>query len=103
MSRENVEGFYVIVQNNAKMQEQLESTKDITKFKELAVELGRENGYTFTVEEVGAFLDERSAQGNAELSNRELEAVAGGKGRSCPSDTRFTFCVFISSCWGSKC
>lgn len=103
MSRENIEAFYAVVQNNPQMQEQLESTKDVTKFKDLAVKLGQENGYAFTTEEVGIFLEQKAAQGNAELNDRELEAVAGGKRRTCPSDTRFTFCVFISSCWGSKC
>jgi predicted ribosomally synthesized peptide with nif11-like leader len=103
MSKANLEQFYIMVQNSEELQQQLGAIQDSQIFNETAARLGQENGYSFTADEVDAFLNEKKEQTNAELSDRELEAVAGGKGRSCPLDTRVTFCVFVSSCWGSKC
>ncbi|BAZ52081.1 hypothetical protein NIES4103_47400 [Nostoc sp. NIES-4103] len=102
MSKENLEQFYILVQNSEELQQQLGAIQDSQIFNETAVRLGQENGYSFTADEVDAFLNEKIQQNNAELSDRELEAVAGGKSR-CPIGTRFTFCVLVSSCWGSKC
>jgi len=63
----------------------------------------KKNSYSFTADEAEAFISQKAQEGNAELSDQELEAVAGGKERTCPLDTRVTFCVMISSCIGSKC
>ncbi|MBW4562721.1 MAG: Nif11-like leader peptide family natural product precursor [Mojavia pulchra JT2-VF2] len=101
MSKQNVEQFYIVVENNQQLQEQLGQADNPQSFYDMAARLGQENGYSFTAQEAEDFTNQRVQQGNAELSDQNLEAVAGG--RSCPMDTRFTFCVFISSCWGSKC
>jgi predicted ribosomally synthesized peptide with nif11-like leader len=103
MSKANLEQFYIMVQNSEELQQQLGAIQDSQTFNETAARLGQENGYSFTADEVDAFLNEKKQQTNAELSDRELEAVAGGK-RTCPMDTRVTFCVIISKCWGgTKC
>jgi predicted ribosomally synthesized peptide with nif11-like leader len=103
MSKANLEQFYIMVQNSEELQQQLGAIQDSQTFNETAARLGQENGYSFTADEVDAFLNEKKQQTNAELSDRELEAVAGGKTRTCPSDTRFTVCFLVSGCWGSKC
>lgn len=75
----------------------------------MAVRLGQENGYTFTAEEVKAFINQKSQEANPELSEQELEAVAGGKYKydpttPCPGNTDISvFCVGITGCSGSVC
>ncbi|ARV62834.1 hypothetical protein BZZ01_03560 [Nostocales cyanobacterium HT-58-2] len=46
----------------------------------LAVELGKEKGYSFTLEEAQAYIDEINANNvpQGELSDELLESVAGG-------------------------
>jgi predicted ribosomally synthesized peptide with nif11-like leader len=110
MSKANLEQFYIMVQNSEELQQQLGAIQDSQIFNETAARLGQENGYSFTADEVDAFLNEKKQQSNAELSDRELEAVAGGKknplagnGEPCPVGTKFTVCFLVSGCWGSKC
>jgi predicted ribosomally synthesized peptide with nif11-like leader len=104
----NLEQFYNLVQNSQELQEQLGAVENQESFNEMAVRLGQENGYTFTTEEVKAFINQKSQEADAELSEQELEAVAGGKIKynpfqRCPFQTRFTFCVAISGCINSAC
>jgi predicted ribosomally synthesized peptide with nif11-like leader len=96
----NLEQFYTFVQNNQELQEQLGATEDRESFNELAVQLGQKNGYTFTVKDVDTFINQKTQEENAELSDQELEAVAGGK--ECPGPLT-TICVIRSKCWGSAC
>ncbi|MFK0730072.1 MAG: Nif11-like leader peptide family RiPP precursor [Gloeotrichia echinulata GP01] len=103
MSKENLEQFYILVQNSEALQQQLGAIQESEVFNETAARLGQENGYSFSAEEVDTFLNEKKQQSNAELSDRELEAVAGGKGERCPINTRFTVCFLVSGCWGSRC
>ncbi|MEH2382708.1 MAG: Nif11-like leader peptide family natural product precursor [Nostoc sp.] len=103
MSKANLEQFYILVQNSEQLQQQLGAIQDSQIFNETAARLGQENGYSFTADEVDTFLKEKTQESNAELSDRELEAVAGGKGGPCPLNTKFTACFLVSGCWGSKC
>lgn len=97
----NLEQFYTFVQNNQQLQEQLGAAKDRESFNELAVQLGQENGYTFIAKDVDAFINQKSQEENAELSNEELEAVAGGK-KQCMGPMT-TICIISKDCWGSVC
>ena len=104
----NLGQFYNLVQNSQELQEQLGAVETEESFNEMAVRLGQENGYTFTAEDVKAFINLKSQEANAELSEQELEAVAGGKSKydpttPCPRDTKFTFCIGPSGCIGSIC
>ena len=92
----NLEQSYTFVQTNQQLQEQLGAVEDRESFNELAVQLGQENGYTFSVEDVDTFLNQKSQEANAELSNEELEAVAGGK--ECPGPLT-TICGPTKTCW----
>ncbi|BAY36665.1 hypothetical protein NIES2111_09960 [Nostoc sp. NIES-2111] len=103
MNNSNLQNFYTLIQNSQELQAQLGAADSPESFSETAVRLGEENGYSFTTEDVNTFISQQRSRANAELSEADLEAVAGGKRRECPSDTRFTFCVFVSSCWGSAC
>ncbi|WP_427158664.1 Nif11-like leader peptide family RiPP precursor [Aliinostoc sp. HNIBRCY26] len=103
MNNQNLYQFYTLIQNSQELQAQLGAAESPETFAETAVRLGEENGYSFTTEDVNAFVSQQASRANADLSEADLEAVAGGKAHTCPIDTRFTFCVFISECWGSVC
>ncbi|PSB57661.1 Nif11-like leader peptide family natural product precursor [Chamaesiphon polymorphus CCALA 037] len=97
MSRANVEGFYRFVEGNEQIQSQLKAAGSKEKFLEMAVQIGQENGYTFNAETVEEYLASTQQVPDAELSEEQLEAVAGGRAKG------FTFCVTKSKCWGSVC
>lgn len=97
MSQANVEKFYELVQNNEQLQEQLKAAGNKESFLDLAVQLGQENGYTFTSQDVDALLNQKSQEGASELSDAELASVAGGEAEG------FTFCITKSECWSSIC
>jgi predicted ribosomally synthesized peptide with nif11-like leader len=97
----NLEQFYTFVQNNQQLQEQLGAVEDRETFNELAVQLGQDNGYAFSVKDVDAFINQKSQEENAELSDAELEAVAGGKKKCLGALT--TVCILSKKCWGSVC
>jgi predicted ribosomally synthesized peptide with nif11-like leader len=107
----NLEQFYNLVQNSQELQEQLGAVETEESFNEMAVRLGQENGYTFTAEDVKAFINLKSQEANPELSEQELEAVAGGNKKydpstPCPRNSAnwTTFCMMISNCIaGSGC
>jgi predicted ribosomally synthesized peptide with nif11-like leader len=106
----NLEQFYNLVQNSQELQQQLGSVESEESFNEMAVRLGQENGYTFTAEDVKAFLTQKKEEADSELSAQELEAVAGGKSKiydpkgQCPLDTKVTGCLLITGClFGTKC
>ena len=76
MANQGLDGFYQKVMSDAALQSQLKSAPDAQSFVASAVRLGGEHGYTFTAEEVIARLGTRDS--DVELSDKELEAVAGG-------------------------
>jgi predicted ribosomally synthesized peptide with nif11-like leader len=106
MINRSVEEFYQVIKNSEELQQQLANTQDQDSFNDLAVELGKENGYDFTAEEVNSFVKFKSNNVNVELQDEDLALVAGGrlkKPKTCPFDTRITACFIRSGCWGSRC
>ncbi|MCA2508102.1 MAG: Nif11-like leader peptide family RiPP precursor [Microcystis sp. M54BS1] len=81
MSQPDVERFYEIARNSEELQAMLGAAEDRDSFVETAVRLGQENGCNFTLDEANEFLNTK--KGDVELSEQELEAVAGGRGRLC--------------------
>ncbi|MFM6387215.1 MAG: Nif11-like leader peptide family RiPP precursor [Microcystis sp.] len=101
MSQPDVERFYEIARNSEELQAMLGAAEDRDSFVETAVRLGQENGCNFTLEEANKFLNAK--KGDAELSEQELEAVAGGR-RRCNLGTRLTVCIIVSrNCWVATC
>jgi predicted ribosomally synthesized peptide with nif11-like leader len=78
MSKSAIEQLFIAANDNVDLQQQLKTVNGITE----AVKLGAENGYSFTEEEVKGFLTEHAmasqAGADGELSEADLEAVAGG-------------------------
>ena len=103
MSVENVAKFYEdVLQNNDQMIGRLQGAESPEAFAQMSVQLGQENGYNFTARDVVAFLSQKKIS-EGTLNDQDLEAVAGGKGGSCPANTRLTVCFTVSGCWGSVC
>ncbi len=73
MSKENLEQFINKIAENAQLQSQLGEETDT----DTLIALGAENGYEFSLEDF---------QESAELSDEELDGVAGGRG-SISSDS----------------
>lgn len=71
----SVEQFFQGVSQDPTLQQQLQSQENREGILNKAVELGQEKGYNFTLIEVEQWLQSRSQ----ELSESELESVAGGK------------------------
>ncbi|ARV57834.1 hypothetical protein BZZ01_03570 [Nostocales cyanobacterium HT-58-2] len=86
MSRANVEKFYQEFLKDPALQEQLKTATDRNSTAALAVELGKEKGYSFTLEEAQAYIDEINANlPQGELSDELLESVAGGMRSQFPN------------------
>ena len=77
MSKEAVEGFYKKVMKDPGLQEKFKAATTEDAFIKLAVDLGAKNGFSFTAEEARARMSEE-AKGGSQLSERQLESVAGG-------------------------
>ena len=102
MSAQNIEQFYNLVQTSQQLQQQLGAAQNEQSFYEIAAKIGNENGYSFSANEAQTYMNEQSVQNSGELSDHELEAVAGGKKKPCLG--RFTTVCFISKqCWASAC
>ncbi|NJK66416.1 MAG: Nif11-like leader peptide family natural product precursor [Microcoleus sp. CSU_2_2] len=81
MSVKSVNQFYQEVMQEPALLEQFQSAPDRESLVNLAVEVGQQNGYSFTIDEVKQALAAQSAANEAgELSDQQLEAVAGGCG-----------------------
>lgn len=76
MANPAVESFYQKIVQTPALQEQFKSAKDEAALVDLAVKLGAQNGFAFTAADVKAKLAEGSP--SHQLSDRELETVAGG-------------------------
>ncbi|WP_427158670.1 Nif11-like leader peptide family RiPP precursor [Aliinostoc sp. HNIBRCY26] len=102
MSNQNLHQFYTLIQNSQELQVQLGAAETPETFAETAVRLGEENGYSFNTEDVNAFISQQASRANAELSDADLETVAGGKGRTCPLGSQ-SFTLIIIECGVSIC
>ena len=76
MSKEAIEQLFQAANEDAALQQKLESADGYAE----AVKIGADNGFNFTEDEAQAFLAERGVlEGpEGELSEEALEAVAGG-------------------------
>ena len=79
MSVETVNQFYQEVMQEPALLEKFQSAPDQESLANLAVEVGQQKGYSFTVDEVEqALAAQNAASETGELSDEQLEAVAGG-------------------------
>jgi len=78
MSVESINQFYQEVMQEPALLEKFQSAPDQESLVNLAVEVGQQKGYSFTVDEVEQALAAQNAAQQEELSDEQLEAVAGG-------------------------
>jgi predicted ribosomally synthesized peptide with nif11-like leader len=79
MSKVNLEKFLELASQDAQMKSRLKLAPNQNAFVELLVGLGKQKGFEFTASDVKGALA-HVATPSAELSDAELEAVAGGGG-----------------------
>ncbi|HAA33511.1 MAG TPA: Nif11-like leader peptide family natural product precursor [Cyanobacteria bacterium UBA8553] len=80
MPVESVNQFYQEVMQEPALLQQFQAVRDRESLVNLAVEVAQQKGYSFTVDEVKQALTAQSSAGEAqELSDQQLEAVAGGR------------------------
>jgi predicted ribosomally synthesized peptide with nif11-like leader len=83
MSIEAVNQFLQKVSEDNSLQEELAKALDSENDRQAATDLGAKHGYMFTPDELGTEIQNRQGvfqqnQSSEELSEEELEAVAGG-------------------------
>lgn len=66
MSQENLERFCQLVRENQALQDQLQAIPDLQSLIDQSVQLGRDNGYDFTPEEVRQQIE--ADRGNQEIN-----------------------------------
>ncbi len=85
MSKEALERMFLAASEDPNLRQKLENASEYTE----AVSIGAENGFNFSEEEAQAFISEQGIEvEEGELSNEELEAVAGGFVRSANINIR---------------
>jgi len=70
--------FQFLLQDQS-VQENLKNATDQESFVQMAVKLGKDKGYKFTIKELEAAIAQAKAPMFEELSDEQLELVAGGK------------------------
>ena len=90
MSREAVEKFYETIAQDEDLQNSMREATDETGFLDLAVQLGGDHECEFTKDELSAHMNALQKSMDAELSDAELEQVAGGLAKSTVSGFNWT-------------
>jgi predicted ribosomally synthesized peptide with nif11-like leader len=92
MSIASVNQFYQVAMQDPDLKQQFHTasaSKSDQDILQMAVEQGQKHGYSFTTEEVAQAIAATQlpaeTDGNVELSDHQLEAVAGGKGPTSTS------------------
>ena len=101
MTIENVEKFYEEAQKRTELSDQLKKADSPDSFIKLACEIGGENGFIFTPQDVADVLEQKKTE--VELNSEDLEVVAGGKAPVCPFETSLTCCRIKTGCFDSFC
>lgn len=89
MSQAHIEQFYAIAsKDRALFGKMMEGTQGLEDFVANAVTEARTLGYTFSCEEASAWIKkQQDMHDSGELSDQQLEAVAGGKGEAWARDS----------------
>lgn len=83
MTKDEFDQFYLLVQNDRSAAERLKRSANRESFFTDLVAIGREKGYNFTATEVRTLAKAKTLGEGRELTDAELEAVAGGGDCGC--------------------
>jgi predicted ribosomally synthesized peptide with nif11-like leader len=86
MSQSSLNQFLAKVAGDAMLQDQLKGVTAQSSFAQVLVKIGKDNGFEFTSEDVAGTLAQSAASVPRELSDDELEQVAGGARPRATSD-----------------
>lgn len=78
MTTEAVAAFFAALRGDQALAERLRGVATADEFDRLAAELGRERGLEFTATELRSAIDEAMSRIPAEVTEEELQGVAGG-------------------------
>src|SRR5687768_11894626 len=78
MANQELQQFFDLVRQDRSLQDQFNRVTDSDQFAQLAVQLGASRGLRFDAADVKSVIEEQLASRRAQLSDAELEAVAGG-------------------------
>ena len=93
MSTKNLKSFYQFIGQNPKIRSQLDALPDQAKFIECMVQLGAENGFGFTADELETTIaGAQSPLEDSILSDEQLNTVAGGANRVAGASAPGTYC-----------
>lgn len=79
MIAKNLKQFFHFLLQDQSVQENLKEATDQESFVQMAVKLGKDKGYKFTIKELEAAISQAKSPIFEELSDEQLELVAGGK------------------------
>lgn len=84
MSMDALESFRAMVLADPLLLDQIRQAPDEAALAQLAVRLGAARGFSFTADEVLASLRQDEGLGTEQLTDQQLEAVAGGARQYAP-------------------
>ena len=98
MVEATLKSFLLQIVKDPALQERLKSITDRATFTTTLVALGKEKGYAFSPADVEALYDVKENPLRAELSDAELEMVAGGMTKSVDGGTPLPQYTTSGSC-----
>jgi predicted ribosomally synthesized peptide with nif11-like leader len=79
MSEKSLSDFYKAAQSDSALQQKLKQAPDKDSYLNLIVQSGKEKGFDFSRQEVLSAIEGINAKRGGELSDKQLETVAGGR------------------------
>ena len=87
---QSLEQFRQQVLQDLALAEHFKAVQSSDEFINLVLQLGQQLGYSFTADEVKSALAQHSSSNSLELSESQLEAIAGGEDTSAYGCTGYT-------------
>lgn len=95
MSTESVSQFLSVVSSDSALKEKLAAITDSVNF----IQIAEDSGYSFTLEDLQAYIAQHN---NGELSEDELEAVAGGHNLNAVAGGHNSHIALLRDFWTSQ-
>lgn len=80
MSQAKIEQFSQLVEQDSTLQERLNQARGKESVISVVIEIAKEKGYSFTRQEAGEYVNQLTSE--QEISEDQLESIAGGKAKA---------------------